>query len=106
MRRYHDAQAKCPQANGNGVLDFYYNSTTPLDTSSCYGFFQATYTSDAGMTNISHLPLDYLVDYAGNMDTVSQPCDVNMHALFLADQAYMCCLRDVCLMMKRMLNFA
>lgn len=52
------------------MADFYYNGTTPLDTSSCYGFFQATYTSDAGMTNISHLPLDYLVDYAGNLETV------------------------------------
>lgn len=71
MRRYHDAQAKCPLADGNGVIDFYFNETAPIDTENCYGYFQATYTSDAGMTNISHLPIDYLVDFAGNIDTVS-----------------------------------
>ena len=69
--RYHDAQAKCPLTTGNGYIDYHYNGTAPVDTDSCYGYFQATYTSDAGMTNISHLPLDYLVDYAGNLDTVS-----------------------------------
>lgn len=69
--RYHDAQAKCPLANGNGYVDFVYNGTSPINTDSCYGYFQCTYTSDAGMTNISHLPLDYLVDYAGNLNTVS-----------------------------------
>lgn len=57
--------------SGNGYIDYHYNGTAPVDTDNCYGYFQATYTSDAGMTNISHLPLDYLVDYAGNLDTVS-----------------------------------
>ncbi|DBB01665.1 hypothetical protein WJX77_008557 [Trebouxia sp. C0004] len=69
--RYHDAQAKCPLTTGNGYIDYHYNGTAPVDTDSCYGYFQATYTSDAGMTNISHLPLDYLVDYAGNLDTTT-----------------------------------
>ena len=72
--RYHDAQAKCPLANGNGAVDFYYNETTPVDLDNCYGYFQATYTSDAGMTNISHLPVDYLVDFADNLDTVRLCC--------------------------------
>ena len=74
VSRYHDAQSKCPSTNGNGIVDFYYNGSTPVDTSNCYGFFQATYTSDTGLTNISHLPLDYLVDYAGNLDEVTIHC--------------------------------
>lgn len=42
-----------------------------MDLENCYGYFQATYTSDNGMSNLSHLPVDYLTDFAGNLDTVS-----------------------------------
>ncbi|KAL3144103.1 hypothetical protein ABBQ32_003893 [Trebouxia sp. C0010 RCD-2024] len=81
--------AKCALADGNGVVDFYYNETTPLNLEDCYGFFQATYTSDAGMTNISHLPVDYLVDYAGNLDTVV------LSALLSVDQGGLVTLQTV-----------
>lgn len=50
-----------------------------MDMENCYGYFQATYTSDAGMTNISHLPIDYLVDYAGNLDTVGRSSQHALH---------------------------
>jgi hypothetical protein len=73
--RYYDAQVKCPVMAANGTVmsssvgtpmtsDYYYADANGLDTQNCYGYLQATYTSDGGSTNISHYPLDYLVDYA------------------------------------------
>lgn len=54
-----------------------------MDLENCYGYFQATYTSDSGMTNISHLPIDYLVDFAGNLDTVGCSNQPALHTVAL-----------------------
>jgi len=73
--RYYDAQVKCPVMLPNGTVqssslgkpmmtDYYYSTANGMDTKNCHGYIQATYTSDGGSTNISHYPLDYLVDYA------------------------------------------
>ena len=57
--RYHDAQAKCATMASSGTVsassvsrpqyvDYYYTNANSLNTQMCYGYFQATYTSDGG----------------------------------------------------------
>ena len=57
--RYHDAQAKCATMASTGTVsassvsrpqyvDYYYTNANSLNTQMCYGYFQATYTSDGG----------------------------------------------------------
>ena len=57
--RYYDAQVKCPVMAANGTVmsssvgspmytDYYYENSNGMDTKNCYGYIQATYTSDGG----------------------------------------------------------
>jgi hypothetical protein len=61
--RYYDAQVKCPVMSANGTvmsssvgqttyIDYYYENANSMDTKNCYGYIQATYTSDGGEDQI------------------------------------------------------